>query len=335
MLMAVGNYTGSYPIILTSSDAITWTQRNSIDAGVGLNAVCYSPSLLRWVVVGAVTGGQALIMTSDNGGVSWTQRDNPKALDLRGVAWSPTLDLFVACGLQDGDAYLISSPDGITWTERANARAKHLYSIAWGLDRFVAIGHEIFAWAQAYKISSTDGINWVDISEGGIPDAKASEWEIRFTNNDLFMIGGYGLGDQAQLCLKKSIDGITWDFLASGILRDVASAPDYGAGIYVWGTARSAAFGTIITSTDLAVFVANDTLLDYSIYSVVYSESLELFVAVGGYKPVTPIAYIITSPDGLNWTQRVTPLDFSLVSICEGGLQMPIFDHHYSKNIVD
>ena len=129
------------PLIVTSPDGVTWTQRDA-PGSRSLEDVVWSGD--RFVAV-----GYSGILTSSDG-VKWSQQRIPVDGSLEGVTWGG--DQFVAVGTIGGLALnsglILTSPDGIAWKQRRSpARGllpldltHHLRDVAWSGSRFAIVG---------------------------------------------------------------------------------------------------------------------------------------------------------------------------------------------------
>lgn len=203
---AVGSY------VLSSTDGITWTDRNRLPvdrlviaygsgvfAAVGASDVLTSPDGFAWQLNTGVTGdwrsvawnGSVFAAISVSGnvqtsptGVSWTPRTGV-AGTWNDVAAGGTL--FAAVGLSNA---VMTSPDGITWTPRSGASG-NWFSIAWNGNIFASVG------SSGAVMTSSDGITWT--SRTGI----SGNWTGIAWNGAVFAAVGIGI-------VMTSPDGIHW-----------------------------------------------------------------------------------------------------------------------------
>src|SRR3989442_53295 len=129
--VAVGYYVapsvgGLAQTILTSSDGVTWVQRQSGMEG-GLEVIGYGNG--QFVAVDFVRG----TLTSTDG-VNWVQHQLAVPSDLNGVAYGSSQ--FVAVGAH---GTIVTCNDGVNWIQRQSG-AYSLSSIAYGNGQFVAVG---------------------------------------------------------------------------------------------------------------------------------------------------------------------------------------------------
>lgn len=118
---------GYYPLILTSTDGITWVNKSASVNGVGmLNDII-------WTNKGFITVGSGLTATSATG-ETWI-RQNVLGLSLNGIAFSGSTYAAV------GNGIYISS-NGINWTTKFtdDGLGYPLKSVVWTGNQFVAVG---------------------------------------------------------------------------------------------------------------------------------------------------------------------------------------------------
>ena len=159
---------------------------------------------------------------------------------------------------------------------------------AWSeqLGRFVlsSIGYNI-------ALYSSDGVSWNDTPQSG--DINSVVW---CSGLSLFVSVGNGR-------VSTSPDGITWTTNTTGSIsgnnwRDVVYYTD-GASINIL-VAVSSGNTKIMTSTDGLNWTFPTTNLTGDYYGVTFSESLNLFIAVGDGDTLA------TSSDGQSWSELVT-----------------------------
>ena len=130
-------------IILTSTDGVTWAQRQS-GTTINLRSVAYGNG--QFVAVGGGEGGS--ILTSANG-VNWIQRESRQAEGTLHVYFDFAVSIaygngrFVAVGNDccgDGPSSFVTSVDGMDWIVRPSGTWNHLQGIAYGNGHFVAFG---------------------------------------------------------------------------------------------------------------------------------------------------------------------------------------------------
>ena len=171
LFVATGHTFNNSTGIMTSTDGINWTIRNSNVANADLNSVAYGNG--TWVIVGtnkiitstgAVTwtvtsynsdnyksviygngtfvavGGSGVVMTSPDG-YSWTSRTSPGKMEWTSVTYGSENKLFVAVAVNGYANKVMTSPDGITWTGRPSPDEPWLSVSYGGNNTYVAVGY--------------------------------------------------------------------------------------------------------------------------------------------------------------------------------------------------
>lgn len=322
---------GASNVISTSPDGTTWTARTSNVVST-LAAIAYNQTGNIMVAVGS----SGKIARSADGGVTWASQTSNTGQNLTGVAWNGSL--FVAVGvagvvitsadgstwtkvtptrygsqtinwitsdgtsfyaITNGNACYIST-DGVTWT--AYATPMTLQSLNWMNNKLVGYG------ANGDIITSTDGKSWAGVgASNGVANYVKAYWFV-----DKFLVAGSGV--------STSTDGIVWNttYGTSATLMqwNGIAYGDVSETIVLVGALGQIAYSTDHGATWTMVHTfcgnaANNWL------KVAYSHSLNLFAAVSS------TGVIITSPDGINWTQRAATarlLGTSVVALEAGPL---------------
>jgi len=138
---------GAAGVILSSPDAVHWTNRNSPVTNVLLGA---SFGAGQFVVVGEL----GTILTSPDG-TQWTRRTSTAEQDLRAVAFGN--DRFVAVG---SNGVVRTSPDGLTWTSSLTALTNPLNDVTFGGGLFVAVAGDGSPNTFGTIHTSPDGLTW-------------------------------------------------------------------------------------------------------------------------------------------------------------------------------
>jgi hypothetical protein len=191
--VAVGYQTGARrdrPLIATSPDGATWTERAVPDSTHRIVDVAWSGH--RFVAVGSA------ILTSTDG-ATWTDLSASDSASWTAVTW--TGSLFIAAG---GKA-LTTSPDGVTWTKRA-LPVQSLGDVAGSGDRLVAVAFDSI-------FTSQDGVTWSSYKPPLPGFWKAVTW----SGSQFVAVGQHGI-------IVTSPDGITWTQRPAprGMFSDVA-----------------------------------------------------------------------------------------------------------------
>lgn len=200
--------------------------------------------------------------------------------------------------------------------------------IAYGNNMWVAVS--IMGWPTR-AVSSPDGIKWTrrDTSGGATSAGSATSLQgIRYSQGQFVTIG-QNTGNNSIPKIYTSPDGITWT--GRTIYQTDLTTPDpiatvnlwrdleYGNNIWVGVAATSASSSKkVIISTDSTATKWYSPVLDAS-SSAMNTKNWEriafgngIFVAVSSTAVSDCIA---TSPNGINWTLRTSPIQGNLYSI--------------------
>lgn len=128
-----------------STDGASWSAVTSaLPGGTWLFSVAWSPTLSRWVVVGA----SGYIQYGDATGTIWTQTTSPTTSDLYRVVWAG--GQFVAAGVN----VVLCSADGIVWVPMIPTAFSQYAALAAGPDYLVlggAFGNSLARIRQPYS----------------------------------------------------------------------------------------------------------------------------------------------------------------------------------------
>jgi hypothetical protein len=211
-------------------------------------------------------------------------------VNFNGVAWTGTLFVAVAGG-RNGQGVIAVSPDGVDWTVRSSGTPT-LRAIAWTGTQLVAVG------VQGTIVTSPDGYRWT-MQRSNATEALSGV----AASGDLLMV----VGDSGVLL--SSPDGAAWTRRVSKTTENLNAivwigakfvfVGDNGAVATVVGTGP-ANVHTPPTPENLAAIAVN---------------------ASGKLATVGTNGVILTSPDGITWTQRVSNTGASLLAITASGNQ--------------
>jgi hypothetical protein len=321
-------------IILTSPDGLSWTSRSlgtsPGDPSAKLKAIAYGNN--QFVTVGG-DGGAGAIWTSTDA-IVWASRDSETHDELASVAYGA--GRFVAVGGNSGSTIvssedaitwtnctenaipwnfgnnvvlsdpmlttvtygnnhfvgmantgsILTSPDGLVWTSHDGMGAQNPafgLGIAYGANVFVSFG-----WAGAIA-TSPDGITWT-LRESGTNYALNG---VSYCNNQFVAVGGAFPGPAVIL---TSPDGITWANRPAEITNQLWSIA-YGENQFV----AVGSSGTVATSSDGENWTARHSSAQQTLLAITFGNGR--FVAVGSVTgPDNIYAAILTSPDGVKWT---------------------------------
>lgn len=199
-----GNYAavGDFGIIMTSSNGVDWTVRQS--GTMNLNGVAFGNN--KYVAVG--NGGRVVLST--DGGVTWNEKSSGTASHLNCVTFNGTV--FVAVGnsqIAENFPYVpkitvLTSTDGVTWIDRSPLLAINetldLFDIASGTGgKLAAVG------AGGVIFTSVDnGVSWTRIPDD-LANRAGSINSITFGNNTFVAVGDFG-----QITTSAD-NGVTWN----------------------------------------------------------------------------------------------------------------------------
>ncbi len=205
--------------ILSSSDAITWTQRyHSGSTSTNPRAVVFAGGLF------VAVGDSGLILTSPDG-VAWTQRSAGVTANFTGVTNGVGKFVAVSTGTT-----VATSLDGINWSTNTGGGGSNAVAYAGG--QFVAVGN-----SGAVR-TSPDGVAWTSRTSG--------------TSNALNGLAHDGiqyLAVGSSSTLVTSPDAVTWTVRTAptGFTGLTYSAATYASGKFVVVNANG---GGVITSVD-------------------------------------------------------------------------------------
>jgi len=210
---------------------------------------------------------------------SWTERTASSGLWSR-VVYAPELNLFIAISENTFNETMMSSANGFDW-DYVSGSPNFLYDIVWSeeLSLFVVVSR-----TSPYLRTSSDGVTWTGRSVPTTESLRAIAWSPEL---GLFAVVSFD-GD-----LITSPDGINWTSRTN---------PNVNAGYSMCWSKELAVFivgyqNVLAISSNGIDWTSIDTFTGIW-RSIAWSPKLGLFVAVSNSR-----SYIITSPDGLNWTE--------------------------------
>ncbi|BBH22523.1 hypothetical protein Back11_38680 [Paenibacillus baekrokdamisoli] len=260
---------GTNGAIVTSTDAETWTSRDSNTTDLPIFGVTYGNGTFVAVGHSGSYGGSAYISTSADG-KNWTKRTSGTSKFLFDVAYGN--GVFVTVG---SNGVLLTSADGTTWTSRTPGTTEYLNGVTYDGGKFVAVGD------SGTILTSANGTSWTNRTSGTSSDLEG----VTSGNGTLVATGRDGV-------ILTSADGAAWTSRTSGsytVLTDVA----YGNGMFM----TVGASGTILTSADGASWTSLSITNEY-LTGVAYGN--EKYVAVGNN------GQVLTSTNGASWTRQIT-----------------------------
>lgn len=281
------------PVILTSADGLTWTDR-SPDLDGSLYSVTYAGN--RFVAL-----GDGAILTSSDG-ITWTSRLSESDEDLSiypfsNPAWSGTRFAVLATYLpedaQEGGDYcdaVLTSTDAATWTRHELGTQLGLTDLHWDGQRFVATG------VSGMIATSSDGVTWsvrrTSVSDNDLVDVVWSGTQFVATDDS----------DGTVI----SPDGVTWT------VQEADSTPEIRA--FAWSGTTAVGVGeegTVYTSSDAILWIPRSSGITETLYGVAWSGTR--FIAVGAQ------GTIISSTDGVTWEIETNGTAFDLYGVAWSG----------------
>lgn len=146
-LYVIAGDSGAAPIVLTSNDAVTWTQKLPQPSNSeGFYGISYGAN--EWVAV----GDAGIIRTSaDPESRAWDIQTSGTAANLRDIVYNGT-DLYVVVGV---GGVILTSSDAVVWVSRISGTSDDLVGIEYdGAGLYIAVG------TDGAVRSSNDGISW-------------------------------------------------------------------------------------------------------------------------------------------------------------------------------
>jgi hypothetical protein len=306
---------GAYGIILTSTNGIGWSnlgasypfgcigfgngQFIATDGEVSTDGVNWNPgsATVNGSITGVVWDNNVYVAVGSGGSTVFTSLD--------GTEWNPVTsggfkpmskviyaqEKFVGVG-----AGIMTSPNGISWTPRNAGTPNGLSAIAYGNGLFVAVGASVWS-GNGYSatiLTSPDGINWTQTTNLPATFPSACGLSGVAHRRGLFV----AVGDGGTIL--TSADGTNWISQVSGVgnsLYGVACGRD-GRFIAVGesgGWDGQEYPDTILTSTDGANWASIFHTGGEWFLDVTYGDGQYVVVGEGD---------ILTSPDGISWTNH-------------------------------
>ena len=267
----------------------------------------------------AVGGGGTIITSTDR--VEWLTRQTGADYRLLDVVWGN--GLFVAVGRRygwegvDSLGVVLTSEDGVDWVERYRKDGHTLEAVVWTGLRFVAVG------IGGTVLLSSDGLSWSEWETDGWA-MRDLAWNGSMlvaigSDNVLFGRHAYFTSDngeewqvrnfECEYCSPESIAAIDGRFVVVGPWRKALVSDD---GV-TWNEApydASQSFGKIVSGGDRLLATGYGmvgTSLDGFAWSIedqpTESRVYGLAWFGDGYLAVGEDGFMMTSPEGSDWTQ--------------------------------
>jgi hypothetical protein len=281
---------GSAAFTVTRESNNLFNVGSSGNVGIGLTSL----NAKLHVSGSTILAGDTTIQGNQfNAGTYWrsVSGSNLPSGPWRGVAYGN--GLFVAIASRGGAGIsttqsIATSPDGVNWTFRTLPSLTSLINVTYQNGIFVAVGH-----LSQRSFYSYDGINWF---------------------NGIGMFGqGYGITygkdkfvatkiDNSLNRIDISYNGVNWQGVSTPSTMDLSwTSVTYANDRYV-AVAESTVSGSIAISYDGITWnnVTRPLAGTTTTYNICYGKGLFVITCNQGK--------ILTSPDGINWTARDTPL---------------------------
>ncbi len=281
---------GDNGLTLTSSDGLSWNEQNSDNSYPSVQSLLWNGSEF----IAPDYGGYGIF--SNASGVNWTQLDVTPAvtLPLWGICMSDGPALYVAAGLGSATA-----SDPSIWANHppGGEAENNLYGVAGGDASTgkpsVAVGQDINT-GDPIILTSADGISWARNGYAGY------HWlyDVAYAGGIYVAVGSNGSA--------YSSDGANWSEVSiAGMFYGVAGS---GSQFVAVGS-----LGKIIVSNNGgASWNQMTSPTTQRLRGVTYDATAGLWVAVGY------AGTILTSPEGVNWTQRTSGTANNLFAVTSG-----------------
>jgi hypothetical protein len=188
---------------------------------------------------------------------------------------------------------------GLQWTERTIPNTRNWSSVTWApeLGLFCAVNNN----SAAVVMTSPDGITW---TERSIPNNR-SYLDICWASE----LGLFCAVNSSNGYTLTSSNGITWTEQQNFPATDLLSwAPELSIFCSI-PTSNTTTFKTSPNGNTWTTRTVSATTRQYN--SICWAPELGLFCAVSYTS-----AFVVTSPDGITWTDRSIPNNRSWYSVC-------------------
>ncbi len=257
--------------IYSSTDLAAWTARNGSVTSSELFQSAYDPN----GKVAVAVGRSGTIVRSTNLD-DWSVVTSGVATDLNAVVYG---DQFVAVGAR---GIIVTSPDGLNWTRRTSESALNLTAIAWNGGEYLAVSD-----SKTVFISS-DGVTWSSNTNGGF----LRLWEVLWD-------GSQWLVHDAR-SLWTSADGVNWT--QHGGVGGSGIAAMAWDGTYYWAARLTG--GALFKNTLPSGLVYTGTNVGANPTDLLWDGDANRFLVTKQQRYTTDPVGIMTSPDGVNWTEQ-------------------------------
>lgn len=282
-ILYVGNIAGKSPINILDELNITSTaQRITFENGIQMG-----------------TGTSAQV-SSGNVTVSWSAVTSP-TLGYQGSIWvGDTINLYILGGTNASNS-IATSPDGSMWTQRTTPSSAYELAYNPNIPIVLAVG------GSQTSMTSTNGTSWSSGGSIGVGSAYSGlAWGTPVGNpapNGLFVAG-----DNTGQMAYSTNNGTSWSNGGGGFssVTRIIWVQQFNSGN---GRFVATQFNTsnILTSTSGTSWAITGGLpASSNWYEFAYSPNTSGSFP-NGVLVMVSASVILTSPDGLTWTQRTAP----------------------------
>lgn len=293
LYVAAGAGGGNSGMILTSTDATEWFKQSWTNTATrAVYGLAYGQGL--FVAVTERSG----VWTSDDG-TNWVRRllDAGSSSHLNGITFVQGIG-FVAVG---SAGKVLTSTNGVDWITNTPPTTLSLNALTYGTNGsgegiFVAVG------ASGLILTSPDAVNWAARNSGTTVSLKS----IAYAPG----IGFAAVGSSSGVSwVTTSPDGENWTAGLPAVGNEDWAGITYAPGMFV---AVGHYGGTMSSSNGLAATWVSQTTYGWTDYcnAGAWSGNQIVVANLGGS--------VVTSPDGVNWTYRLTGSAANLRCIAYG-----------------
>jgi hypothetical protein len=247
------------------------------------------------------TGDSGIILTSPTG-TTWTRRISGTTEALWAVASGTSVNVAVG-----SNGAILTSSDLISWTSQSSGTSNFLWGVAWSGSQFIATGE------TGTILDSSDGISWTPATSGVTSNLNGVACKddtlcvaVGQNNTLLFRVGGTWAPGLCTNCTSTESSeylwGVAWAPLGTNKSRFVAVGSN---GAILYSDASGANWTRALSGTTL--------YLD----RVAWSPGKNLFTTVGQN------GIVLTSPDGITWTHRISNTTNFLWDVASNGTTTP------------
>lgn len=294
------------PVTVTLSDASTRSMVTTYAVGtyIGNETGSYNLQGTLTLPVDVLNPGNVksavtvVVPISPTLGINWTSRVNAQENNWSSVCFGAHVNRFVAVSYDGVNRVQTSDDGGITWTIRTIPEANQWRNVCYSSDLQLFCAVSLTGTNRV--MTSPDGITWTARAA-----SVANQWASVCWGNGLFV--AVAISGSSTNRVMTSPDGTTWttQVSAGGSLQWFGV--DWGNGMFIAVAAGSTSnVNKFQKSTDGITWTAFFSTTQQFL-GVRWVPHVSLWVVAAGDGTAT--ARILTSPDGITFTARVTPGD--------------------------